>query len=93
MIVTPPLSAGAVHESVTVPFCWVAVRPVIAAGTVAAGTTGWVAVDHGLEPTAFTAATRKIVLLPLARPVTAAVVAVETGFEKLVHVPPPSLDD
>jgi hypothetical protein len=66
---------------------------VIAAGTVAAGTTGWVAADHGPEPTAFTVATRKILLLPLARPVTVDVVAVETGFEKLVHVPPPSLDD
>ena len=84
----PPLFAGAVHDTSIPPvLSAVAVTPVGASGTVR-GVSEVVAVEYGLSPAMFFAATWKVYAVPLARPVTVADVPVPGPSLNVVQVPP-----
>ena len=90
------MPAGAVHERETCALPDVAVSPVGAPGTVmgrigvADGIGGGVEVADAMidgepTPTALTALTRKLCLMPFASPVTVAVVPVLVPSENVLH--------
>src|SRR5919202_1675844 len=93
----PPSLAGAVHETVACASPAVAVTPVGAPGTVAAGTGGTGAAgvtlldgaEAALVPTALVAVRVNVYPVPLVRPVTPTLVA---GAATVIGVPTAGLD-
>ena len=84
----PPLFAGADQETSIPPvLSAVAVTPVGASGTVR-GVREVDAVEYGLSPAIFFAATWKVYAVPLVSPVTVAEVLVPVPSLNVVHVPP-----
>jgi hypothetical protein len=87
VITLPPFDAGAVHESVTWESPTVPVTLVGGPGTTL-GVTGLDWTDSEPVPTALTASTVKVYVVPLVRPVTVWVVLVELN---VTGVPLPAL--
>ena len=83
----PPVEVGAVHLTVAAVLRPVAVTLVGAPGVVA-GVTAFDAADCGPVPTAFVAATLKVYVVPLVRPVITWVVAVDAKVRLGWATPP-----
>jgi hypothetical protein len=87
VIAAPPVAAGADHDSATWVEPGVAANPLGAPGTVR-GVADAV-VEAAPVPAAFTADTRNVYSVPLARPVTVADVTVDVPSAKMVQLVPP----